>query len=477
MDTPHSVENKRSYLDPTGKKKQSLFHCGDPLKCLKHLIEGNYNLTLEGDDELSVSVRRMIDHFARKGVVQLERTVESAMQAAETMASVSFVTGDMREIDTHAQAISAATEEMSATINEIAAASSEAANLADNTQQSAQTGATAVDNGIGQMSQISGKVDALTTQAQSLAGASEHIGEILTVIQAIAKQTNLLALNATIEAARAGEAGKGFAVVAGEVKTLANQTAKATEDIQLQVSSIRSVMEQLTAAVSEIQSVVEGGVQSIGDVGKAVSETVQNMTLVTERINATAASVTEQSAAMNEVSESVHRISIMTKQGRENAEYAIRAVSKADEIVNKNMEELDRQEIPHAILYKAQSDHFIWKKRLADILVGTTAETAGDLTDHHNCRLGRWYESIEDPIIRNSPSFRAIADPHRRVHEHGRKAAELFKNGHREDAANEYQEVDKASREVVDLLRKLIKEVTAQAGDEPETKLLGATIP
>jgi len=477
MNVINPAKNGGSSHCPTGDNGQNLFHCGDPLKCLKHLIDGNYNLTLDGEDELSVSVRQMIEHFARKGVVQLERTVESAMQASEAMASVSFVTGDMREIDTHAQAISAAVEEMSATINEIAAASNDASNLADSTQRSAQQGAAAVDTGIERMNHVSTKVDGLTKQAESLAVASEQIGQILAVIQAIAKQTNLLALNATIEAARAGEAGKGFAVVAGEVKTLANQTASATEDIQTQMNSIRSVMEQLTGAMSEIQSVVEDGVQSIGEVGKAVSETAENMTKVTERVNATAASVTEQGAAMNEVSESVHRISTMTHRGRENAEYAIQAVSKADEIVNRNMAELDRQNIPHAVLYKAQSDHFIWKKRLADILVGTTTETARDLTDHHHCRLGKWYESVTDPAIREKAAFKAIADPHRRVHEHGRKAAELFHDGHREEAAAEYKEVDKASREVVELLRKLIKEVTAEEGEEPETRLLGATIP
>ena len=104
----------------SGSKGHHLYHCGDPLMCLRHLIEGNYNLQLDGDDETSAAVRQLIGHFGDKSLLQLERTVESAMQASDAMTSVSFVTGDMREIDSHAQGISAASEEMSATINQIA---------------------------------------------------------------------------------------------------------------------------------------------------------------------------------------------------------------------------------------------------------------------------------------------------------------------------------------------------------------------
>ena len=460
----------------SGPKEHHLYHCGDPLMCLRHLVEGNYNLQLDGDDETSTAVRQLVRHFGDKSVLQLERTVESAMQAADAMASVSFVTGDMREIDTHSQGISAASEEMSTTINQIAQASNEAADLADKTQEDAQRGIQAADHAIGEMNQISASVEALAAQAESLVGASEQIGQIVTVIQAIAKQTNLLALNATIEAARAGEAGKGFAVVAGEVKNLANQTAKATEDIQAQVGSIQGVMDQLTAAMAAIQAVVETGARSIGDVGKSVSETVENMVAVSQRVNETAASVTEQSAAMNEISEAVHRISAMTARGRQNAEKAIESVSKAEVIVQKNMAELDKQNIANAVLYKAQSDHFIWKKRLADILVGTTDETAADLIDHHHCRLGVWYAKVQDPEIRDNPAFRRLADPHERVHRHGKRAAELFREGRREEAAAEYQKVDTASREVVELLQALIRDLTKKAPSK-ETRLMGATLP
>ncbi len=459
----------------SGFTEKNLFHCGDPLKCLRHLIEGQYRLDVEGDDELAVTVRRLIDHFRQKGVVQLERTVESSMQAADAMASVSFVAGDMREINSDAQGIASAAEEMSASINQVAQTSNDAAGLAQTTRKSAGDGVDAVGQAVTDMNQISDNVESLADQARNLNGASEQIGEIVNVIQAIAKQTNLLALNATIEAARAGEAGKGFAVVAGEVKNLANQTARATDEIRNQVVSIRSVMDQITSAMARIQNVVDSGQGSITEVGKSISEIVGNMDEVSRYIGDTASSLTQQTAAMNEISASVQRITTLTDRGQKNAERAIGAVSKAEEIVEKNLSELDGQDIPHAILYRAQSDHFLWKKRLADILVGGSA-SATKLTDHHGCRFGKWYESVNDPKLKENPAFRALAEPHKQVHQHGRMALELFRKGDREGAEREYEKVEAASLEVVKLLRQLLATLRQSETHRPAATLLGATI-
>ena len=132
---------------------------------------------------------------------------------------------------------------------------------------------------------------------RSLAEAAQKIGEVVKLINDIAAQTNLLALNATIEAARAGDAGKGFAVVANEVKHLANQTAKATEEIGTQITAIQTETQSAVAAISSISGTIEN---------------------INELSSAIAAAVEEQGAATSEIARSVEQAAHGTAQAAEN---------------------------------------------------------------------------------------------------------------------------------------------------------------
>jgi len=126
-----------------------------------------------------------------------------------------------------------------------------------------------------------------------LADGAQKIGEVVGLISSIAGQTNLLALNATIEAARAGDAGKGFAVVASEVKSLATQTAKATENISQQIA--------------QIQAATKVAVDSIGGIGRTIGE-ISNIAA------AVAAAVEEQGSATQEIARNVHQAAIGTQE-------------------------------------------------------------------------------------------------------------------------------------------------------------------
>jgi len=432
------------------------------MECLKAVAEGDYGRRPPGSDALSALVGTVAGRLAGQGALQLARTVESSMQASNAMTAVSFAAGDMREIDERTRDISAATAEMVTTISHISEASASSAGLAAETDEGVRAGLSSVKAATAEMDSISRSVAQAADKVGTLAGTSQQIGEILGVIQAIAKQTNLLALNATIEAARAGQAGKGFAIVASEVKSLAHQTAQATDDIREQIISIRAVMEEITQSMTATGATVEKGQAAIADVGTKMDAVADAIEAVSARIGETASAATEQTAAMEEISRTVHEIAAMSERGRRHAEGALDAVAASEKVVNDQFADLERLNLRHAILYRAQSDHFLWKKNLAEILIGRSRKAASSLSSHHECRLGKWYEGMQDAAYTRHPAFTKLEDPHRQVHQHGKKAAELFLAGDRVAALAEFDKVEKASAEVVGLLRAMLDDLARE---------------
>lgn len=199
------------------------------------------------------------DHAVR---AQLSEVTEQATEMQEASAALMRSAESTSE---RATSVAAASEEASTNVETVATAAEElSASITEISRQ--------VQDQSGRTQTASGAADSSRERVQGLAEKAKKIGEVMDLITSIAEQTNLLALNATIEAARAGDAGKGFAVVASEVKNLANQTAKATEEIATQIAAVQSETDMTVHAIEEIAQEVGSVAEIAGGIASAVEE-------------------------------------------------------------------------------------------------------------------------------------------------------------------------------------------------------------
>ncbi len=231
-----------------------------------HKLAGDFQAAVGGIIETVSSASTELEAAANT----LTHTAETSQQLAGMVASAS------EEASSNVQSVASASEEMAGSITEISRQVQESSRIAAEAVKQAE------------------KTDA---RINDLSQAANRIGDVVKLITAIAEQTNLLALNATIEAARAGEAGRGFAVVAQEVKALAAQTAKATDEISTQIAGMQTATEESVAAIKEIG----GTINRISEIAAAI-----------------AAAVEEQGAATQEIARNVQQAAQGTSQVAQN---------------------------------------------------------------------------------------------------------------------------------------------------------------
>ncbi|CAA7612657.1 PAS [Magnetospirillum sp. LM-5] len=251
-----------SQLEKVEMDRQSEIHRRQALERVATSLEGRVNGIVQQIQDSSESL--------------LGNSQTLSGNADQTMVQAGSVTSMTGQVTANVQAVSAATQELSSSVDEISRQVAHAATISREAVEQAEH---------------------TNRMVLSLSDAASRIGEVIGLINTIASQTNLLALNATIEAARAGEAGKGFAVVAGEVKSLANQTAKATQEIGQQIAAIQGETRQAVDAIQGITSTIE---------------------TINELSSAIAAAVEEQGAATSEIARSVAQAAAGTSAAADN---------------------------------------------------------------------------------------------------------------------------------------------------------------
>ena len=262
-------------------------------------------------EERQKRVEKLIEKFQQVVGQALSNVDENTAHLNEAAVNLKTIASQTEEKSTSA---SAASEQATANVQTVASAAEElSASIAEINRQVAHSSAI--------VARASESAELSNTKVASLDAAAQKIGEVVSLIQAIAEQTNLLALNATIEAARAGEAGKGFAVVAAEVKELATQTSKATEEISSQIQAIQGSTRETVAVIEDITRIME----EVNGFTSAIAGAVAEQGTATQEISV---NVTEAASGTRLVTQNMHSVADGTTETTGTAEGVLQASSE-----------------------------------------------------------------------------------------------------------------------------------------------------
>ncbi len=360
----------------------------------------------EGDRTVArtlLDLGEQIDRTAHDG---LGRIVLLSRQPSETMAALYFADGE--EIAQTTQAL-AAPDALGAAAEAVA-----------------RDGLARVGGAVATMDHIAAAMATTTDAVGRVSGTFNDITQVLEAIGTIAEQTNLLALDATVEASRAGAAGTGFAELAGEVRTIAEQSAIATEAIRSQLTRAGDAVQAMHAAIEQTGHALSQGRAGMTGVGEAIRQIAAGIAAATPRLGgAPTAAATERTALPDQA-------------------------TRSTDIGTQRENKVLGQDLSDAVLEIAQRDHLHWKERLA------REETMGEATrvERHSSRLGHLSGTAEEDA-RRLPASARLDEPHRQVHPHSRALTRRFHSGDRQSTIEAYRRMADQSRKVVEALEAL----------------------
>lgn len=386
--------------------------------------------------ELTSDTMGTLSRNMSSGAEQMSAHSDTVATAAEEMSSnMKAVSAAMEESTTNVSMVAAATQEMTATIDEIASNSERAMKVTNNAVQETEKASESII---------------------SLGRAAQEINKVTEAINDIADQTNLLALNATIEAARAGDAGKGFAVVANEIKELAKQTTASTREIRQRIDDVQHSTRQTVTVIDRVATTVE----EVNGIVTAIATAVEEQSASSKKI---AKNVSQAYTGMQQVNQNIAQASTVNHTVAKD----IRRVKASANILTDNCVEVRecadelgsiaqglKTSVNKFVLKESLFDianvkkaHLSWKNKLESTLNGRHKMSATEVSGHHECAFGQWYDNAPQEIVA-LPLFKEIGKSHEAVHRTAKEIVTLHNQGQTEVAQLRLKEFETVRKEL-----------------------------
>ncbi|WP_017938315.1 methyl-accepting chemotaxis protein [Zestomonas thermotolerans] len=316
---------------------------------LRNIASGEGDLTRRLDYERKDELGELAGWFNRfldklqPIIADVKRSVQDARSTADQSAAIATQTSSgMQQQFREVEQVATASNEMSATAQDVARSAAQAADAARGADQATREGLSVIDRTTAAIDDLARNMTSAMSQVEGLAASSEQIGSVLEVIRGIAEQTNLLALNAAIEAARAGEAGRGFAVVADEVRNLAKRTQDSVEEIRQVIEGLQHGTREVVDSMHSSHQQAQGSVAQVEQAVAALRRIGEAVSVITDMNLQIASAAEEQSAVAEEINRNVATIRDVTESLSQQAEESAQVSQSLNKLANHQQGLMDQ---------------------------------------------------------------------------------------------------------------------------------------
>lgn len=397
----------------------------------------------------------------------VEHVVTEISSLVDANAKIMFMKDLIFNLDSQSdeiQSSTAATEQITASITEVANTASRISEKTSDSVVHATESKKTIEKTLEDIFQTEEQFSSIVQTFTSLQNRVGEIENVVQLINGIAGQTNLLALNASIEAARAGEHGKGFAVVAQEVRTLAENTVSALSEVTENVDHLKSYANNVSRSIEKTTSTITNATDKAKNALPLLTAIVDAIEEISLDVSNTAAISEQQAASIDEVSHRMMAISQTQEDIRHFGESTSQSIYELGKEINDFRLRVVEKNNVHlssiSLLQLSKADHILWKWRIYNMLLGLEKVSPSDVSSHRDCRLGKWYSlDLTKANLGHLPAYKKLDQPHAIVHECAKKAAEHFGQGNIAAAEEDLRCLEDASKEVIHYLDELIDEL------------------